>query len=92
MSNDGDQEDEDEGSRPAPLQRSAVISGFNNLKKELSILSPLRHPSIVQLYGVATKPLFGNVVQFQCCYFVLIRSSVGISFQGKSKAAAKRIC
>ena len=45
------------GARPKPMNRAALISGFNNLKKELSILSPLKHTNIVQLFGVSVKPL-----------------------------------
>ena len=39
------------------MNRAALISGFNNLKKELSILSPLKHTNVVQLFGVSIKPL-----------------------------------
>ncbi|XP_019849257.1 PREDICTED: leucine-rich repeat serine/threonine-protein kinase 1-like [Amphimedon queenslandica] len=54
----GDDEYDGENARePPPIQRSAIISGFNNLKKELSILSPLRHPYIIQLFGVSARPL-----------------------------------
>ena len=42
---------------PAPMHRGNIVQGFNNLKKELSILSPLRHPNIVQLFGVSVEPL-----------------------------------
>ena len=42
---------------PAPMNRGNIVQGFNNLKKELSILSPLRHPNIVQLFGVSVEPL-----------------------------------
>ena len=45
------------GVRPRPMDRAAIISGFNNLKKELSILSPLRHSNVVELFGVSVKPL-----------------------------------
>ena len=38
-------------------QRHQIITGFNNLKKELSILSPLRHENIVELIGVTLTPL-----------------------------------
>lgn len=38
-------------------QRHQVITGFNNLKKELSILSPLHHANIVELLGVTLTPL-----------------------------------
>ena len=38
-------------------QRHQIITGFNNLKKELSILSPLRHEHIVELIGVTLTPL-----------------------------------
>lgn len=38
-------------------QRHQIITGFNNLKKELSILSPLRHENIVELIGITLTPL-----------------------------------
>lgn len=43
--------------RPKHMNRGALISGFNNLKKELAILSPLKHTNVVQLFGVSIKPL-----------------------------------
>ncbi len=41
---------------PAPTRHS-IVEGFSNLKKELSILSPLRHPHIIGLFGVMLRPL-----------------------------------
>ena len=52
-----DDEDQVGGAKPKPINRAALISGFNNLKKELSILSPLKHTNVVQLFGVSVKPL-----------------------------------
>lgn len=59
LSEEDPNEDEGHGGErePAPIQRSAIISGFSNLKKELSILSPLRHPNIIEFYGISEKPL-----------------------------------
>ncbi len=45
------------GGRPKPMNKAAFLSGFNNLKKELSILSPLKHANVVRLFGVSIKPL-----------------------------------
>ena len=53
-------EGNEQAREPLPIQRSAIISGFNNLKKELSILSPLRHPHVIQLFGVSARPLGKN--------------------------------
>ena len=44
-------------SRNAGITRRSIIDGFSNLKKELSILSPLKHPHIIQLHGVMMRPL-----------------------------------
>ena len=55
---DYDDDDDDDGDRqPHPPQRSAIITGFNYLKKELSILSPLRHPCVIELLGISMEPL-----------------------------------
>lgn len=40
-----------------PLSRHSILEGFNNLKKELSILSPLRHEHVIRLFGVMLRPL-----------------------------------
>ena len=40
-----------------PPTRHSIVEGFNNLKKELSILSPLKHPHVVKLIGVMLRPL-----------------------------------
>ena len=49
---------EDEALPPSkPLSRHSIIEGFSNLKKELSILSPLKHPHIITLHGVMLRPL-----------------------------------
>ena len=40
-----------------PLSRHSILEGFANLKKELSILSPLKHPHVIQLFGVMLRPL-----------------------------------
>lgn len=61
------EEDGEQPRDPPPVQRSAIISGFNNLKKELSILSPLRHRHIIQLLGVSIKPL-GKCALFNVLY------------------------
>lgn len=37
--------------------RHSIVEGFSNLKKELSILSPLRHCHVIGLYGVMLRPL-----------------------------------
>ena len=37
--------------------RHSIVEGFNNLKKELSILCQLKHSHIVELYGVLLRPL-----------------------------------
>ena len=39
-----------------PARRS-IVSGFENVKKELAILSPLCHPHVVKLYGVILRPI-----------------------------------
>ena len=55
---DDDDEDREERSRSqSHPQRHQIITGFNNLKKELSILSPLHHENIVELIGVTLTPL-----------------------------------
>ena len=40
-----------------PLTRKSILDGCSNLKKELSILSPLKHTHVIQLYGVMLRPL-----------------------------------
>ncbi len=40
-----------------PLSRHSIIEGFTNLKKDLSILSPLRHEHVIKLFGVMLQPL-----------------------------------
>ena len=44
-------------SRKAGITRRSIIDGFCGVKKELSILSPLKHPHIIQLHGVMMRPL-----------------------------------
>ena len=44
-------------SRKAGITRHSIIDGFCGVKKELSILSPLKHPHIIQLHGVMMRPL-----------------------------------
>ena len=44
-------------SRNAGITRRSIIDGFGSVKKELSILSPLKHPHIIQLHGVMMRPL-----------------------------------
>ena len=44
-------------SRGAGITRRSIIDGFGGVKKELSILSPLKHPHIIQLHGVMMRPL-----------------------------------
>ena len=44
-------------SRNAGITRRSIIDGFGGVKKELSILSPLKHPHIIQLHGVMMRPL-----------------------------------
>ena len=39
------------------IARRSIIDGFGSVKKELSILSPLKHPHIIQLHGVMMRPL-----------------------------------
>ena len=57
--NDGLYEEQDVRSllMAHPPSRHSIIAGFTNLKKELSILSPLRHPHVVQLFGVMLRPM-----------------------------------
>ena len=69
LSEDPDEDEGHDGERePAPIQRSAIISGFTNLKKELSILSPLRHPNIIEFYGISEKPL-GMITMVHLKYY-----------------------
>ena len=44
-------------SRNAGITRRSIIDGFGGVKKELSILSPLKHPHIIQLHGVMMRTL-----------------------------------
>ena len=44
-------------SRNGGITRRSIIDGFGSVKKELSILSPLKHPHIIQLHGVMMRPL-----------------------------------
>ena len=44
-------------SRNACITRRSIIDGFGGVKKELSILFPLKHPHIIQLHGVMMRPL-----------------------------------
>ncbi len=54
---------EDVGTRePRVPTRHSIVEGFNNLKKELSILSPLDHPHVIGLFGVMLRPL-GLVIE-----------------------------
>lgn len=40
-----------------PPSRHSIIEGFTNLKKELSILSPLEHDHVIRLFGIMLRPL-----------------------------------
>ena len=40
-----------------PPSRHSIIEGFTNLKKELSILSPLKHTHVIRLFGIMLRPL-----------------------------------
>ncbi len=40
-----------------PPTRHSIVEGFSNLKKELSILSPLEHLHVIGLFGVMLRPL-----------------------------------
>ena len=42
---------------PRPPSRYSILTGFSNLKKELSILSPLKHDHVIRLHGVVLCPL-----------------------------------
>lgn len=44
-------------SKPRAPTRRSIVEGFTNLKKELSILSPLRHAHVISLLGVLLRPL-----------------------------------
>ena len=37
--------------------RRSIVTGFENVKKELAILSPLAHPHVVRLFGVILRPI-----------------------------------
>ena len=54
---DDDEQGEGRPRSQSHPQRHQIITGFNNLKKELSILSPLHHENIVELIGVTLTPL-----------------------------------
>ncbi len=43
--------------RPRPPSRHSIVTGFTNVRKELSILSPLHHPHVVRLFGVMLRPM-----------------------------------
>jgi hypothetical protein len=52
--------EDDQGVRSLPVRpptRHSIITGFTNVKKELSILFPLHHPHVVKLYGVMLRPM-----------------------------------
>ena len=40
-----------------PPTRHSIITGFTNVKKELSILFPLHHPHVLKLFGVMLRPM-----------------------------------
>ena len=44
-------------SKPRAPTRRSIVEGFGNLKKELSILSPLKHAHVISLLGVLLRPL-----------------------------------
>lgn len=46
-----------------PPSRHSIVTGFVNVKKELSILSPLSHPHVVHLYGVMLRPM-GLILEY----------------------------
>lgn len=52
------EEEQDVQSLPTrPPTRHSIITGFTNVKKELSILFPLSHPHVVKLFGVMLRPM-----------------------------------
>lgn len=52
------EEERDVRSLPVrPPSRHSIVTGFTNVKKELSILFPLSHPHVVKLFGVMLRPL-----------------------------------
>ena len=58
MGRRGNMEENDARSLLArPPSRHSIITGFSNVKKELSILFPLHHPHVVKLYGVMLRPM-----------------------------------
>ncbi len=50
-------EDPEEAIEHRPPNKHSIVEGFSNLKKELSILSPLSHPHVIKLFGVMLRPL-----------------------------------
>ena len=44
-------------SRNQGITRRSIVDGFSGVKKELAILSPLKHPHVIQLHGVMMRPL-----------------------------------
>ena len=46
-----------------PPTRHSIVTGFTNVKKELSILSPLSHAHVVRLYGVMLRPM-GLILEY----------------------------
>ena len=44
-------------SHSADITRRSIIDGFGSVKRELSILCPLKHSHIIQLHGVMMRPL-----------------------------------
>ncbi len=46
-----------------PPSRHSIVTGFQNVKKELSILSPLSHAHVVRLYGVMLRPM-GLILEY----------------------------
>ena len=61
-----EEEGEGQGSHSLPARlpsRHSIISGFTNVKKELLILSQLRHTHVVHLYGVMLRPM-GLILEY----------------------------
>ena len=46
-----------EATPPRPPSRYSILTGFNNLKKELAVLSPLKNAHVIRLHGVVLRPL-----------------------------------
>ena len=51
------EESEDREMQTRAPTRHSIVEGFNHLKRELSILSSLKHPHIIALFGVMLQPL-----------------------------------